>query len=254
MGRRLVVASVSGVGSQGPEERGLASKERERGGSVVDGQRPSGGKTPGAEPLSRPVGRPRSADADEAILAAARELLAERGWDGMTLGDVAARAGVAKTTLYRRWSGKAELVVDAMAQLFDTLESVDAGSSRADAEATIKKLIALLARPETQAAVLALAAHAARDLKLRAAVREKIVDRQRHLVREGAARAAARGESGARVEDPDLMFDIIVGTMMHRMLIAGDPVDDDYLQRFLDVLLVGNTGPGPANAPTSPSD
>lgn len=187
---------------------------------------------------SRPAGRPRSADADGAILAAARELLAERGWDGMTLGDVAARAGVAKTTLYRRWPGKAELVVDAMAQLFDTLRPVDAGSVRADAEATIRDLIALLARPETQTAFLALAAHAARDPELRTAVREKIVDRQRHLVHSGIARAAARGEA-PQIADPELFFDVIAGTMAHRVLIAGEPVDDGYLARFLDLLIPG---------------
>lgn len=195
-----------------------------------------------ASPLGtheRPIGRPRSADADEAILAAARELLAERGWEGMTLGDVAARAGVAKTTLYRRWSGKADLVVDAMAQLFAELRPVDAGSVRADAEATIRELITLLARPETQCAILALAEHAVRDPKLRDAVREKIIEQSREIVRTAAARAAARGERSGKIDDPDLMFDIIAGTMIHRMLIGGEPVDDDYLQRFLDVLLPG---------------
>jgi len=189
----------------------------------------------------RPAGRPRSADTDEAILAAARALLAERGWDGMSLGDVAARAGVAKTTLYRRWPGKAELVVDAMAQLFDTLRPVDAGSVRADAAATIKDLVALLSRPETQTSFLALAAHAARDPGLRAAVREKIVDRQRHLVHSGIARAAARGEA-SQIADPDLFFDVIAGTIVHRVLIAGEPVDDGYLDRFLDLLVPGGRG------------
>ncbi|WP_312886697.1 TetR/AcrR family transcriptional regulator [Actinocrinis puniceicyclus] len=185
-------------------------------------------------------GRPRSAGADAAILAAARALLAERGWDGMTLGDVAARAGVAKTTLYRRWPGKAELVVDAMAQLFDTLEPADAGSVRADATIAIRDLIALLGRPETQTAFLALAAHAARDPGLRAAVREKIVDRQRRLVHAGARRADARGEGG-RITDPDLLFDVIAGTMVHRLLIAGEPVDDGYVERFLDLVLPAAT-------------
>jgi AcrR family transcriptional regulator len=194
----------------------------------------------GAVGPGRPAGRPRSADADEAILAAARELLAERGWDGMTLGDVAARAGVAKTTLYRRWPGKAELVVDAMAQVFDTLCPVDAGSVRADAEAAIRELVALLSRPETQTAFLALAAHASRDPKLRAAVCEKIVDRQRRLVYAGAARAAARGDA-SQIPDPDLFFDVIAGTMVHRLLIVGEPVDDGYLGRFLDLLVP--TGP-----------
>lgn len=242
------MASVSGKRSHELEDSGSTGRVRERRPGpehaaqrrASERRRLSEGRPAerGAEELSRP-GRPRSAETDEAILAAARRLLAERGWDGMTLGDVAAHAGVAKTTLYRRWSGKAEVVVDAMAQLFDTLQPVDAGSVRADAEATIRDLIALLAMPETQAAVLALAAHAVRDPKLRDSVREKIVERSRRLVREGAVRAERRGEQNAKMSDPDLLFDIIAGTIVHRMLIAGEPVDEEYLQRFLDVLLPG---------------
>jgi AcrR family transcriptional regulator len=193
----------------------------------------------------RPAGRPRSAVADAAILAAARELLAERGWDAMTLGDVAARAGVAKTTLYRRWPGKAELVVDAMAHLFDRLAPVDAGSVRADAEAVIRELAALLSRPEARSAFLALAAQSARDPALRAAVREKIIDRQRRLVHEGAARAAARGDD-VRIDDPELLFDVLAGTVVQRLLIEGEPIDDGYLGRFLD--LVGAALRGSAQA------
>jgi AcrR family transcriptional regulator len=219
------VASVTNTGAKHPPPDGVGS----------------GGEPSAAVPPGRAAGRPRSADADEAILSAARELLAERGWDGMSLGDVAARAGVAKTTLYRRWPGKAELVVDAMARLFDTLCPVDAGSVRADAEATIRDLVALLARPETQTAFLALAAHASRVPALRTAVREKIVDRQRHLVHAGIARAAARGEA-SQISDPELFFDVIAGTMVHRVLIAGEPVDEGYLARFLDLLV-----PGPAH-------
>ncbi|MGW2852283.1 TetR/AcrR family transcriptional regulator, partial [Streptomyces sp. NPDC001215] len=79
------------------------------------------------------TGRPRSAAADAAILEATREALVELGWSKLTLGDVATRAGVAKTTLYRRWAGKNELVVDAVAELFDELELPDRGSLAADA-------------------------------------------------------------------------------------------------------------------------
>lgn len=237
------MAAVSDMGSHGPDGGEPAGRGRlrpRRPEAFRHGERGGGpAAAPDQQPDARPAGRPRSADADEAILGAARELLAERGWEGMTLGDVAARAGVAKTTLYRRWSGKADLVVDAMAQLFETLKPVDAGSARADAEATIKDLVALLARPETQSAVLALAARSVRDPKLRDSVREKIIEQCRNIVRTAAARSAARGEKNAKVGDPDLMFDIIVGTMIQRMLIAGESVDDDYLQRFLDVLLPG---------------
>src|SRR5262249_36901815 len=66
-------------------------------------------------PASR-TGRPRSAAADTAILAATRDALVELGWSKLTLGDVVTRAGVAKTTLYRRWAGKPELVCDAVAE------------------------------------------------------------------------------------------------------------------------------------------
>ena len=190
----------------------------------------------GAEARPRSPGRPRSALVDAAILAATRELLAEQGWDRLSLGEVAARAGVAKSTLYRRWPGKADLVVDAMAEIFDTLRPVDAGSVRADAAAVIGDLVALLGRPETQAAFLALAAESARDPRLRAVVREKIIDRQRHLVLSGAARARARAET-PQIHDPALVFDVITGTIVHRLLIAGEPVDQDYLDRFLDFLL-----------------
>ena len=226
------------VRTAGPADSGFESAAESPLRSALHEPDSGVGHEPGPEPRSeaRPQGRPRSAAVDAAILAATRELLAEQGWDRLSLGDVAARAGVAKTTLYRRWAGKAELVVDAMAEIFDTLQPVDAGSVRADAAAVITDLVALLTRPETQAAFLALAAESARDPRLRAVVREKIIDRQRHLVLSGAARARARAGT-AQIHDPALVFDVITGTIVHRLLIAGEPVDEDYLNRFLDFLL-----------------
>ena len=88
-------------------------------------------------PAASRTGRPRSAAADAAILAATRDALVELGWSRLTLGDVATRAGVAKTTLYRRWAGKNELVVDAVAALFDELELPDRGSLAADIEGVV---------------------------------------------------------------------------------------------------------------------
>ncbi|MFD8554586.1 TetR/AcrR family transcriptional regulator, partial [Streptomyces fradiae] len=84
-------------------------------------------------------GRPRSAAADTAILEATRAALVELGWSGLSMSDVATRAGVAKTTLYRRWPGKNELVVDAVAVLFDELELPDRGSLAADVEGVVRQ-------------------------------------------------------------------------------------------------------------------
>ena len=86
------------------------------------------------DPQSARTGRPRTTAADAAILEATRAALVDLGWSKLTMGDVAARAGVAKTTLYRRWAGKNELVVDAVAALFDELELPDRGSLAADIE------------------------------------------------------------------------------------------------------------------------
>ncbi|GAA0668608.1 TetR/AcrR family transcriptional regulator [Kitasatospora atroaurantiaca] len=191
----------------------------------------------------RGKGRPRSAAADRAILDATREALAELGWGGLTMGHVATRAGVAKTTLYRRWPSKNELVVDAVASLFDELEMADLGSLRADIEAVVGQFAGLLARPETQAALLALFAEGTRDPLLRRRIRERIVDPQKHLVRLGRAQAQQRGElrpdrdAATACEEIDIIFDTIAGTVEHRMLVSGEPVTPEWIHRFTTLLL-----------------
>ncbi|MEY9967686.1 AcrR family transcriptional regulator [Streptacidiphilus sp. MAP12-16] len=188
-------------------------------------------------------GRPRSADADQAILAATRAALAEHGWGGLTMGDVATRAGVAKTTLYRRWPSKNELVVDAVAILFDELEIADLGSLRADIEAVVSQFADLLAQPESQAALLALFAESCRDPALRRRVRDAIIDPQKRLVHQGRAAAQARGELPPDLDpaearaDVDIIFDTIAGTVEHRMLISGEPASPEWISRFTTLLL-----------------
>ena len=195
-------------------------------------------QTASAQTAARTRGRPRNADADTAILSATRALLAERGWPDLTIAEVASRAGVAKTTLYRRWPGKADLVVDAMAELFSHLEILDRGSMLQDALATVGQYVELLQLPETQAALLALSAEADRDPSLRAKVIGKVIDPQRELVFEAWERACARGEVEGET-DIDLIFDMICGTLVHRILIKGQPVDEEYLTRFVSVVLAG---------------
>lgn len=203
-------------------------------------------------PRTGRTGRPRSAEADEAILAATREALVELGWSGLTLGDVATRAGVAKTTLYRRWAGKNELVVDAVAVLFDELELPDRGSLAADVEGVVLQFAGLLERPETKTALMAVVAESTSDAVLRDRIRSSIVDRQKRLVLEGRARAQARGELPPE-SDPetaargsDLIFDVIAGSVVHRCLVSSKPVDTDWARDFTQLLLSGLTAISPA--------
>lgn len=194
------------------------------------------------------TGRPRSAAADTAILAATRAALVELGWSKLTLGDVAARAGVAKTTLYRRWAGKNELVVDAVAELFDELRLPDRGTLGADIEGVVLQLAAILDRPEAKSGLMAVVAESTRDDALRERIRAAIVDRQKRLVVAGRARAQARGELPAE-SDPadaartaDLIFDMVAGSVVHRCLVSAEPADAAWAHSLTRVLLLGLAG------------
>ncbi|GAA1891480.1 TetR/AcrR family transcriptional regulator [Streptantibioticus ferralitis] len=200
------------------------------------------------------TGRPRSAETDLAILEATRAALVELGWGKLTMGDVAARAGVAKTTLYRRWANKNELVLDAVAALFDELQLPDRGSLLADVEGVVMEFAELLERPETKTALMAVIAESTHDEALRVRIREAIVDRQKRLVVLGRQRAQARGElppdvppdggpdsplaEQAAARNADLIFDVIAGAVVHRILVSGERVDFAWARMF-SALLVG---------------
>ncbi|RBL80063.1 TetR family transcriptional regulator, partial [Streptomyces cavourensis] len=190
------------------------------------------------DPHTTRTGRPRSTEADAAILEATRASLVDLGWSKLTMGDVATRAGVAKTTLYRRWAGKNELVVDAVAVLFDELELPDRGSLAADVRGVVLQFAALLERPETRTALMAVVAESTRDDSLRRRIRSAIVDRQKRLVLLGRERAQARGElryeedAAVAARNADLIFDVIAGAVVHRTLVSAEPVDAEWATGF----------------------
>lgn len=191
------------------------------------------------------TGRPRSAEADAAILEATRASLVELGWSRLTMGDVATRAGVAKTTLYRRWANKNELVVDAVAVLFDELELPDRGSLAADVEGVVLQFADLLGQPETKTALMGVIAESTTDEALRGRIRTAIVERQKRLVLEGRERAQARGElpyeddPEAAARNTDLIFDVVAGAVVHRALVSAEPVDEEWARRFTGLLVSG---------------
>jgi AcrR family transcriptional regulator len=200
-------------------------------------------------PVSRAAGgRPRSAAADAAILAATRQALVELGWSKLTLGNVATRAGVAKTTLYRRWAGKNELVVDAVAELFDELRLPDRGSLAGDIEGVVLQFAAILARPEARSGLMAVVAESTRDDALRERIRTSIVERQKRLVLEGRSRARTRGELPPETDPAtasrtiDLVFDVVAGAVVHRTLVSAEPADEEWARDFTRLLLLGLRG------------
>ncbi|MEV2275527.1 TetR/AcrR family transcriptional regulator [Nocardiopsis sp. NPDC049922] len=174
--------------------------------------------------VTTPRGRPRDARVHAAILAATTELVAETGYAAMSLGAVAARARVGKDTLYRRWSGKAELVYEAVFTTTDTAPVPDTGSLEGDLAAMTQQLIDEFSTPAAIAALPGLLADFAADPDSRARIRSDFLTPAKERLVDVFERARERGESAADV-DTDLVLDALVGTVVFRLGVLGDPPD-----------------------------
>lgn len=197
--------------------------------------------TPAADtiPAAR-RGRPRSPAADAAILEATREVLAEQGWSGLTVEGVAARAGVAKTTVYRRFASRADLAVAAVAELVAASRTAPGEDAAEDIGAAIRAVADVYGRPEARAAYLAVIAEAGRDPDLREAVERSVLLPARQLVADGLDRAVARGEITRAHADSrvDLLYDVLAGALVHRLLVRGAEIDDAFVAALTSSVLV----------------
>jgi AcrR family transcriptional regulator len=170
---------------------------------------------------ARPPGRPRSVEADEAILRAALELLAADGYRALTMEAVRERSGVGKATLYRRYGSKEELVKAAIVHLnSDIPMPEDTGSVVGDFAATAQTIIAGAARTGALTLMPRLLSEVVGDSEMHALFSEHLVEPRRRVVRGIVERAKARGELRADV-DSDLAVDLMVGPMIYRLIIAG---------------------------------
>lgn len=182
-------------------------------------------------------GRPRSQRANEAILRAAMELLADRGYDGLTMEGIAERAGVAKTTVYRRWSTRDE-VLEAASESFVTEIGVpDTGSIRGD-------LLALLRSARDVYSGLpgrvmpGLVAAMAQNPGLAHKVRSGFLSDRRAALRGVLERGIARGELRRDI-DLGVTLDLLGGPLMYRLLVTGQAIDSAMMNEVVDTLLAG---------------
>jgi AcrR family transcriptional regulator len=189
-------------------------------------------------------GRRRDHTRDSEILDAAIEVLAETGYDGMTIDMVAARAKAGKATLYRRWSSKAELVIDAVACMkkndIDPALMPDTGTLRGDLLALIKPHT--IADNERKLRVMAgLMSMLSRDPDLAEAVNQAIVEPRVAVTRVLMRRAADRGEisPGCDIETLSL---IVPSMVIFRVLVLKRPVDRAFLVSLIDGVLLPAVG------------
>ncbi|MFK4089681.1 TetR/AcrR family transcriptional regulator [Kribbella sp. NPDC020789] len=175
-------------------------------------------------------GRPRDTAIEGRLLAAAAEELRTGGYDGLSIDRVAERAGVAKTTLYRRWASKAELVVALIASMREEVPFEPSGDPRGDLTTLVAAIAAGLSSTPTTL-VADLAAAAARDPRVGESVRALWADRHRAVT----AVVANAQEAGLVLSHvaPAVLVDQLVGPLYYRLLVTGEPLTPEYARTLV---------------------
>jgi AcrR family transcriptional regulator len=188
---------------------------------------------------ARRPGRPRSPEAHAAILRAALELALEGGLRGLSMEAIAARAGVGKATIYRRWRSKEALFVEAVQQIASTPVMPDTGTVRGDFEAATSAVLDRMAR-EAFRILPRLLVDAADDPELLAAMQQALLTPRRQAIDEILRRGVARGELRADL-DVELVTEILFGTAVANALMSGGDTSalPELPLRVLDTLLAG---------------
>ncbi len=183
------------------------------------------------------AGCSRSAAREFAICDAALALLGEVGYDRMSMDAVAARARASKATIYRRWPGKRELVLEAVrTRVADIVEPPDTGSLRGDIIATLRVMADGIGGQD--AALMAGVLRAMRSTpELADCVRTQVLEQKRYIGQVLVERAVARGELPTDA-DPDVWHEVAPALMFFRILVTDGPVDDAFLTHVADDVLV----------------
>jgi AcrR family transcriptional regulator len=185
----------------------------------------------------RRPGRPRSEQAERAIIDAALSLFAEYGPDGVCMEQVAARAGVGKATIYRRWSGKEDLLLDALAALKTPLPEPQGRSVRDDLVAVLGAMCHDTADPRRARQFALLQGEGAKYPRLMSRFIETVVEPRRDVVRSILRRGVATGELRADTDIETALY-VLRGAAL-ASTGHDEPVPPDYAERVVGTLLRG---------------
>jgi AcrR family transcriptional regulator len=196
----------------------------------------------------RPVGRPRSPRVHEAILEAARGELVEHGFSRLKLEHVAARAGVGKATIYRRWPSKEALAGELLASLVAPHIAVaDVGDTRAELTACVATAVHAVAETPFGPVVRALLSQIAVNPAIGDPFRATAVRARREEVARVVERGIARGDLREDA-DIDVATELLIGPVYFR-LVFGGALDDGFARRIADSAYRGFCAtPGAATA------
>jgi AcrR family transcriptional regulator len=184
-----------------------------------------------------PLGRPRSKETDEAILATTLRHLSEHGYARMSIDAIAADANTTKPTVYRRWSGKEELAIAALAHFQAQEQPKPTGSTEDDLKTLLRDFQKKLLRPNGMAMIGTLLAEEKHTPKLIGLFREKIVTPRREELLAILKTAQVRGELDADA-DMEAAVNLLVGSFYARYL-SGEGIPQDWPGRVVTLVLRG---------------
>ena len=191
-----------------------------------------------AQETSRRPGRPRSEQAEQAIIEATLDLFAEKGFEGVCVEVVAARAGVGKATIYRRWPNKEELLLAAFASLKSPLPEPKGVSVRDDLLAMVEVMCADKADPRKARRYALLLGDGDKYPRLMARYKETVVqprrDAMRAVIRHGVETGELRPDT-----DVEIAMLQLTGAIMAQEKSQDGTLDGDFAARLVDGLLLG---------------
>ncbi len=189
--------------------------------------------------INAPSGRPRSIHVDQAILQATLDLLAEVGYQSMSIEAIASRAGVGKTTIYRRYTSKEELVADAIESLRDDLAIPDTGSFWGDMDILINHAAQKIDSPLGRQTIALIISTASSNPQFAEVYWTKYTKIRREALSKVLKRAKSRNEIH-KDADIDLVIDLLSGSLYYALIFKPitEPVEA-YMRRTMNLLLKG---------------
>lgn len=191
---------------------------------------------PAIDPAQQ-AARRRNVKSHRAILEATLDLVHEIGYERLTIEGIAARAGVGKSTIYRWWNSKGELVLEALAGILTAPPVPDSGDTRRDLTAIVEQAMILYSNDGDARTIIAgLVSEMNHNPDLADTLREQFIEPRRADNRETLTRAIERGDLPANT-DIELLIDVLVSPVSYRALVTGAPIPPGFAEQVVDRIL-----------------